>query len=123
MTENISKRSQCKIKSIKYKDQQIEILSKIYNIIGLDENKRSFYTHEIEYDENKRKEIEDLHEDITNYFSSSYWYCSNNKKKVNKLYISLIRNILKKMSIKYNSQSCKIKINNKYINSTQYTLL
>ena len=124
MEENkLSKSSISKIKNIKYSNEQNDILNKIYNIIGLDENKRSFYTHEFDYDEDKRKLVEDLSEDIKKYFSASLWSCFNKKKKLDKQYISLIKNIFKDLKIQYNSQSCKIKKDNKYINSTQYILL
>ena len=121
--DKLSKSSISKIKNIKYSKEQNDILNKIYNIIGIDENKRSFYTHEFDYDENKSKLIEDLSKDIKKYFSASLWSCFNKKKKLDKQYISLIKNIFKDLKIQYNSQSCKIKRDNKYINSTQYILL
>jgi len=111
------------LKSIRYKDEQQNLLLKLYEIIGITSEKKEFYTHEIDFNSNIKKAIDDLIPDIKKYFSASTWGCMQKKRKTNKIHLSLIRFILKNMNVKYKSLSCKFKLDGKYINSTLYTIL
>jgi len=120
---DIPKKSLVKIKKIRFIKERKEILEKIYNIIGINENNKMFYTHEIDNDEEKKQKIEDLIPDIKKNFSVSTWLCFNKSRNMNKKHISIVKYILKDMIIDYSSMPCKLKKNNKFINTTQYNIL
>jgi len=121
--DDIPKKSLVKIKKIRYKKERKEILDKIYEIIGINENNKIFYTHEIDLDENKKQKIEELIPEIKKNFSVSSWICLNNSRKMNKKHVSIVRYILKDMLIDYSSMPCKMKKNDKFINTTQYNII
>ena len=120
---DIPKKSLVKIKKIRFIKERKEILEKIYNIIGINENNKMFYTHEIDNDEEKKQKIEDLIPDIKKNFSVSTWLCFNKSRNMNKKHISIVKYILKDMIIDYSSMPCKLKKNNKFISTTQYNIL
>ena len=120
--DKINNRTFVKLKSLKYKDERIDILKKIYNLIGINETNKTFYSHELDSDLDKQKEIESLDEDIKKYFKTSTWLCYNKNRSVDRKYISIIKYILKDMLVDYTSMSCKMKIKNMTINTTQYII-
>jgi hypothetical protein len=111
-----------KLKNLKYKDERIDILKKIYNIIGINDNNKTFYSHELDSDIEKQKEIELLDNDIKKYFKTSTWLCYNKNRSVDRKYISIIKYVLKDMLVDFTSMSCKMKIKNITINTTQYII-
>lgn len=111
-----------KLKNLKYKDERINILKKIYNIIGINDNNKTFYSHELDSDIEKQKEIELLDNDIKKYFKTSTWLCYNKNRSVDRKYISIIKYVLKDMLVDFTSMSCKMKIKNITINTTQYII-
>jgi len=120
--EKINNKTFVKLKNLKYKDERIDILKKIYNIIGINDNNKTFYSHELDSDIEKQKEIELLDNDIKKYFKTSTWLCYNKNRSVDRKYISIIKYILKDMLVDYTSMSCKMKIKNMTINTTQYII-
>ena len=120
--DKINNKTFVKLKSLKYKDERIDILKKIYNLIGINETNKTFYSHELDSDLDKQKEIESLDEDIKKYFKTSTWLCYNKNRSVDRKYISIIKYILKDMLVDYTSMSCKMKIKNMTINTTQYII-
>lgn len=109
-----------KFKHLKYKDQQKDILLKIFKILDLNINNNEIKTHLIDYDENKQKMILDLDEDIKLYFKTSAWPAYKNLN-TERRYLSLVKSIFKEMGIKHESLSCKLKHENKIVNTTIYT--
>ena len=109
-------------KHIKYIAERQVILQKIYNIIGITKTKNFFYSHTIVQNEEMQKQIMLLYDEIPKYFSIGRWAVFV-KKDMDKPYMSLIRNIMKEMDVKYSCCSCRLKDDNKKLfNSTIYTL-
>jgi len=105
-----------------YPLQRQQILNKLYEIIGINENKKTFYSHEIISDELKQNKINEMTEEILIYFNVSTWSAFKKKPVVENKIMSIIRSIFKEMSVNYESMTCKIKQNGKIINTTLYTL-
>jgi len=119
---NYKKKSFIKLKNLKFKQERLDILKKIYDIIEINNNNKIFFSHELDNDDKKQKDIEALIEDIKKYFKTSSWICFNKNRHVDRLYISLIKYILKDMMIDFTSMSCKMKVKNVILNTTQYTI-
>ncbi len=109
-----------KFKHLKYKDQQKDILIKIFNILNITKENNEIKTHLIDYDENKQKLILELDNDIKLYFKTSAWPAYKNLN-TERRYLSLVKSIFKEMGIKHESLSCKLKYDNKIVNTTIYT--
>ena len=93
-------------KNIKFKNEQNDILYKIYEILNLNEQNKIFYSHNLDKDILKINKIMDLKEQIGNYFKVSTWVTFK-----------------KNMKIEYSCSSCTLKNeDNKYINTTIYIL-
>lgn len=111
-----------KLKNLKFKQERIEVLKKIYTIIGINNGNKTFFSHELDLDENKQKEIEMLYDDIKKYFKTSTWLCFSKKRLIDRKYISVIKYILKDMMIDYTSVCSKMKVKSVLLNTTQYTI-
>jgi hypothetical protein len=104
-----------------YAEQRKELLNKVYTIIGL-ENNDHFYSHEITNSEDIQKQIFDLSDDIIKYYATSTWSAFKKTVDVENKALSMIRSILKDNNVKVKSVPEKIKINNKSISTTLYTV-
>ena len=82
-------------KALKYKADRELILKKIYDIIGITDTNKRFYSHEIE-----DEKVLELLEDILKYFSVSNWGMFKKKKTNNICGLSLIKSVLKAMDVK-----------------------
>ena len=111
-----------KSKKYIYKKEREELLEKMLNILSINETNKIFHCYEIEQS-GKKEEIINLIDDIKRYFRASSWLSlkdtSDNVEKNNR-YISIIRSVLKDMDIVYTRSSCKIKIENVFINTSRY---
>jgi hypothetical protein len=90
-----------KTKIEKYVNERNEIITKLFKIINVqtENNIRFFYSDEIT--EEKQKEILDMRNNIKRYFMVNGWISFKNTVKLDKIYMSLIRNILKHEKINY----------------------
>lgn len=110
-------------KSVLFEQEQCAILNKIYEIIGINDNKKEFTLYELCCKPESIKQIIDMKTDIRKFFSASHWACFKDKNyKSNNEYIVLIRNIFKSLKVKYTVVSTKIKANNHFINTQLYKL-
>lgn len=112
-------------KSEKFEIEQKEILEKIYNLLEINENNKSFILYEIEKDKNKINEILSLKDDARKYFNAGNWSIFQNyeNKREEKEYIILIRGILKALNKEYIATSIKVKENEKWINTRKYVII
>jgi len=96
-----------KTKLEKYANERKEIIDKLFKIINVQSENgiRFFYIDDIT--EEKEKEILDLRNDIKRYFIVNGWISFKNTVKLDKIHMSLIRNILKYEKINY-TQSQKM---------------
>lgn len=110
-------------KYTKFKKERGEILHTVYGILGINEQNKVFYAHDLDNDINKQNKIMDLVNIIPQYFKVSSWVVFKKNTKVERPYISLVRCIFRDMNINYTCSSCKIKNSDKkFINSTIYIL-
>lgn len=89
-----------------YKNEQKEILDRVLNLLGLNENNNIFYIQDIEADKSKVEQIIALVNDVKKYFPSSGW-CYFVKKNLPHPWFSLVRSILKVSGYKLTSASLK----------------
>ena len=93
-----------RLKSELYKDEQNKICDKLIDILELDDN-NSITLYQLDNDKNKQKHILDLIPDIRKYFSFSTIIGASEPEKVQRPWMSIIRQIskvkYKMMSINY----------------------
>mgnify|MGYP003977133055 CR=1 FL=1 len=83
-----------RLKSELYKKEQEEICDKVINILKLDK-KKSITLYDLDNDTTKQKELEKLIPEIRKYFAFSGMIGISEPKKVNKPWMSVIRNMSK----------------------------
>jgi hypothetical protein len=84
-----------------YVRQQHEILDKLLKILGITATNKIFYCEDL--DDNKKKQILDLSNDVKKYFKAGKWPVFNKEISEKNTYLSLTKSILKAMGkdIKY----------------------
>ena len=97
-----------RLKSELYKNEQLEIMNKIINILKLDEN-NSITLYELDNDIKKQEQILDLLLEIKKYFKCNCVKSLLAPEKVKRVYLSLIRYITK---LEYNMISSQFLIHN-----------
>lgn len=109
-----------KLKHVKYKDKQNEIIKKLLNILNINETNKSFNTLEIKIIED---DILTLLPDILLYFSVSQWYCVY--KSVNGIIdpLKLIKNMFKARNIKIESSSVRKFVDKKPLYYSNYKII
>ena len=107
-----------RLKSELYKNQQVELMDKIINILELDEN-NSITLYDLDNNILKQKEILSLLPDIKKYFKCNSVKSLLSPEKVKRVYLSLIRYITK---LEYNMVSTQFVINKdkNIIRTTKY---
>jgi len=106
-----------------YALERKQILNKIFDIIGITETNKKFYSHEIENDSIKKQKIFDLEPEINKYFIVCTWTAFKPKRNIERRAISIIKSLLKDMKIDVLTYQIKIKNeNNKYITTTGHEL-
>ena len=105
-----------------YLKERNEILKKVYNIIGITNEKKTFYSHEISESDETQKNLLELSDDILKYFTTSSWSIFKNSVDVENKSLSLIRSLFRDMDVKYISKAEKVKDDIKTHNSTLYTI-
>ena len=108
-----------KTKLEKYVNERKEIIDKIFKIINIQSENGIRYFYSDEITEEKQKEILELKISIKKYFIISNWMSFKTDAKIDKEYMSIIRNILKHEKVNY-TQSQKM-ING--VKKTKYILL
>ncbi len=106
-------------KSSKYDEKRKEIKQKLDKILGISEKNDRFYMCDI--DEIKQKEIEDMLEDIVNYYPCSK--CRWHKKGVERLYIALIKYVYKYAKLELLHSQKTVERNGKKLNTGMYVIL
>jgi len=90
-----------KTKIEKYANERKEIMDKLFKIINIQTENgiKFFYADDIT--EEKQKEIIEMKDIIKRYFIVSGWMIYKNTVKLDKVHMSLIRNLLKHENINY----------------------
>ncbi len=122
---NNKKRTFVKNKKKLYVVQRNEILKNIFNIIGINNNNKTFYSNIIEESNEIDHQITNLEENILTFFNVSSWPAfKKNSKITDKKSLSIIKSVLKDMDIEYVSSCIRIKdqnLNTKY--ATMYVII
>jgi hypothetical protein len=105
-----------------YINERLEVVSKLNNILGLNDNNDNFILYELENNEDKQKQIYDLESDIKNSFKYAKWSYFNGKKS-QKGYLSILKSIYKSMNYNIFSKSYKLKQEDKLIHTKKYFIL
>jgi 7-cyano-7-deazaguanine synthase in queuosine biosynthesis len=97
----ITKGDKHKTKIEKYVNERKEIMDKLFEIINVqtENGVKFFYADDIT--EEKQKEIIDMKDKIKRYFIVSGWITYKNTVKLDKVHMSLVRNLLKHENINY----------------------
>ena len=109
-------------KADKYKNERLEILNKLNNILGITEDNNKFLLYDIDNNEDKQKEIIGLASDIEKYFSCSGWSYFSKDLQDNRKYMSLMRSIYKQFNYNLYVKSVIISKDNKKIKTQQYSV-
>jgi hypothetical protein len=122
---NNKKRTFVKNKKKLYVAQRNEILKNIFNIIGINNNNKTFYSNIIEESNEIDHQITNLEQNILTFFNVSSWPAfKKNSKITDKKSLSIIKSVLKDMDIEYVSSCIRIKdqnLNTKY--ATMYVVI
>jgi len=107
-----------KLKSEMYKQEQLEIMNKIINILQLD-NDNGIVLYEFDNDKQKQGQILNLIPEIRKYFSLSTITSIRDPTIPKRPYLSIVKHITK---LEYKMLSCdyKLKINNNEIRTKKY---
>jgi hypothetical protein len=110
-----------RLKSELYKNEQIQIMNQIIDILQLD-NDNGFILYELDNDTDKQTKIMELIPIIRKYFTFTHMVGVRNPEKVKRPYLSIIKHIVK---LQYKMLSCdyRLKINNEEIRTKKYIFL
>lgn len=81
----------------KYDKERLEVLHKIFNILGINENNNKFLLHELDNDKKKQEEILALEPEIKKYFICGKWNCFTDST-IKRKYLSFVKNVVKNMN-------------------------
>jgi len=95
-----------RLKSELYKNEQIEIINNIIDLLKLDED-NSIILYELDNDKEKQEKLINMLPDIKKYFSLSSIKSIGNPKVSKRPYLSIIKNITKSQ---YKIMSCDYRI-------------
>lgn len=84
-----------------YTEERKNLLNKLLEILGIDKTNNMLSLKKLDDDVDKQNRIMELETDIKKYFLCSRWtYFSNKKREFKRVYLSLIKAIMKDMNIK-----------------------
>jgi len=118
-----NKRTFIKNKHKIYINEREIILKKIYNIIGIKDDCKRFYSHELDKDQNKINQILELTDDIIKYFSVSDWTAFKLNREISRRHLSIVKSVMKDMNVNFEHYSLKVKNEQgRFINTTVHIL-
>ena len=107
----------------KYHKERIEVLHKMFDILGINENNNTFLLHDLDNDQEKQNKILELESEIKRYFICGSWNCFKDPN-IKRKYLSLIKNTMK--TLDYNMIPTKINIkkdDNTFHSSAKYIII
>jgi len=100
MSVKIDKPKKVISKRDKYPNERQNVLSGLYNILGITETNKIFYLDDLEKDINKQNQIIELVPDIKKYFAYGMWSYFAKPQLTEKRYLSLAKSLIKDMGHK-----------------------
>lgn len=101
--------------------KQKEILQKIYGILGISSEKKSFILQDIDANEDAQKQIYELEPDIKENFICGSWACFTKTNQDRKWY-NIIKSVCKNNNVIYYSTRKSIKKDDKFVNVTEVNI-
>lgn len=89
-----------------YDNERKKLLAELLDILKISENNKIFYVDDLDNSKILQKKILDLEMNVKKYFTCSSWPFFA-KKNISKPYLSLLKSILKDMSVKFSLFSVK----------------
>jgi len=83
----------------KYTKERQEVLNKMFQILGINENSNTFLLHELDSNIDKQNKILELEPEIKKYFICGSWNCFKDSS-IKRRYLSFIKNTMKNMGLK-----------------------
>ena len=99
-----------------------QIINQLNNILGISQEKNTFYLYDIVNSEETKNKIHSLEEDIKKYFKCGTWYYFKTTNNDDAQEIGLIRNIYKDEGWLMTKKDISLKIDDKRHRTTQYYL-
>jgi coenzyme F420-reducing hydrogenase delta subunit len=123
INQEVKKVKNRRIKRTAFAEEKKNVSSKILELIGIGENKNTFYSHIIDENKEIQDEVYKLDDEIKRIFQVSAWsaYKPGNEK-LERRYLSIIKSVLKATGVQYTSASLKMNYNGNTINTTLYTI-
>jgi hypothetical protein len=101
-----------------------ELLQKMFYILEINQTNKILSLKKLDEDEDKQNKIINLTDDIKKYFVCSKWtYFSNKKREFKRLYLSLIKSVMKEMNVKMTSSTTLVKTDDKVKCETFYVFI
>jgi hypothetical protein len=110
-------------KAIKFKIERDEILTKLKNILNINDTNDRFFMYDLEHDDEKIKQIMALKDKVFDYFTSKNNSVFRNFDTTSDPHSSLIRLIFKEMKYEVIILSKLIKRDSKSVNTSMYLIL
>jgi hypothetical protein len=83
----------------KYDDERNDIISKLFNILGINDMNITVSLHDLDTNKIKQNQIIELVLDIKKYFICSKWSCFRKPaESIGRYYLSIIKNLIKNMN-------------------------
>jgi len=95
----------------KYDNERKELLIKLFNILGINENNNTILLHDLDTNEKLQNEILSLEPDIKKYFFCGKWSCFSDPN-IKRKYLSFIKYLMKDMDYYMMSQRKFFKLEN-----------
>jgi hypothetical protein len=92
---------QRKTKQNKYTLERKQIIERIFNILGVNNDKKYFYINELDDNIDKQNEILNLKNEIHTYFLTGNWKCFKTGINIDRPYLSLIKHVFKYENINF----------------------
>lgn len=103
-----------------FENERKEVLNKMFQILGINEQNNMFSLHKIDGDQEKQNAIINLQDDIKKYFLASRWTCFNKADNCKRIWLSMIKNVVKDMGYNITSSNIVSKSDDYMHNGTIY---
>lgn len=111
-------------KKVQFINERDEIIKKIYEILKIDDNNKTFLLYDIENSEEIKNKLSEMDEKIKKFFKVGNWnYYIQKNNGIQSPTIGLIRALLKDSNIDLTKKDISMMVNGKKIRTTKYFLM
>jgi hypothetical protein len=112
----IEKPKQDRYKKYKYQNERKDITKQLLQVLKINGENKMFNSYDLDHDEETQKKILDMIPNIEKYYTVASWSYYRKEKKKERPYLSIIKSVLKDMSIHFDATVGRKTVDNK-INS------